>query len=213
MIVSGQTRRLGLWATAATALFSTSYSIAQIFEWAGLLGSSGGPNSVSTPLGIMILLVPSLLLGPAYVAMLAALHEMAPTGSRGLSRTALALGTVYAALTGLVYFVQLTFVAPRLASGATAGIEVLLFVPYKSFLFAIDLYGYALMCLSALFAAFALPADGPLARARIPLLVTGMLTPALALQMAAPQLIWAGAIWGISFPFAAILLWRGFAEI
>lgn len=212
MVVSGQTRRLGSWAAAATTLFSASYSVAQICEWLGLLGSHGGPNSSSTPLGIAVLLVPSLLLGPAYVITLAALHDLVASGAKGLSRAALALGVIYATLTGLVYFVQLTFVAPRLASGETAGIELLLFVPYKSFLFAIDLYGYALMCLSALFAGLALPAEGKLSRARLPLLVTGMLTPALALQMAVPQLIWAGAIWGISFPLAALLLWRGFRE-
>lgn len=206
-------RQLGLWSAGAAAAFSLAYTIFQIFEWLGFLGSSGGPNSSSTPLGIVILLVPSLLLGPAWVMTLAAVHEIAPVARRAFSRSALALATIYAALTGLVYFVQLTFVSPRLARGDVQGIELLLFVPYESFLFAIDLWGYSLMCASALLAAFALPQGSDFKWARWFLILTGLLTPALAFQMFVPQLIWAGAIWGLSFPLAAIFLWRGFAGL
>jgi hypothetical protein len=209
--VEAATRKLGLWAAGAAAAFSLVYTVGQLFEWQGLLGSHGGPNASSTPLGIIILLVPSLLLGPAWVVALAALHEVAPAAGRGYSGAALALATIYATLTGLVYFVQLTFVGPRLASGTVQGIELLLFVPYQSFLFAIDLWGYSLMCASAMFAAYALPPG--FERARPWLVLTGLLTPALAFQMFVPQLIWAGAIWGLSFPLAAIFLWRGFAGL
>lgn len=212
MALSRQTTMLGICAAGASFLFSLLYTVAQLFEWAGLLGSAGGPNAASTPAGIAILLLPSLLLGPAWLATLAALHQATPASARALSQTALALGTAYAVLTGLVYFVQLTFVAPRLAAGETKGIELLLFVPYKSFLFAIDLYGYGLMCASALFAALALPSGSGFLPARPWLILTGLLTPALLFQMAEPRLIWAGALWGISFPVAALLLARGFAR-
>ena len=37
-------------------------------EWLGWAGSRGGPESVSTPLGIAILLTPSLLLGSSFRA-------------------------------------------------------------------------------------------------------------------------------------------------
>jgi hypothetical protein len=205
------TQKLGLWAAGASAAFALAYTAGQLLEWLGLLGSHGGPNASSTPLGIAVLLIPSLLLGPAWVVTLAALHEVAPVSRRGFSVAALALATIYAALTGLVYFVQLTFVGPRLASGAVQGIELLLFVPYQSFLFAIDLWGYSLMCASALFAAYALAPE--FKRARPWLVLTGLLTPALAFQMFVPQLIWAGAIWGFSFPLAALFLARGFAGL
>lgn len=117
------TRRLGLWATGLATVFSLAYTAGQVFEWLGLLGSHGGPNASSTALGTTVLLVPSLLLGPAWVITLAALDAVAPASGRGFSRAALALATVYAALTGLVYFVQLTFVGPRLSSGVCKGLS------------------------------------------------------------------------------------------
>lgn len=213
MTTSRELRSLGLWASGASAVCSTAYVLAQLAEWYGLLGSEGGPNASSTPLGIIVLLLPSLLLGPAWVLTLAALREAVLPERKGFALAALAIGTAYAALTGLVYFVQLTFVGPRIAAGNIAGIELLLFAPYKSFLFAVDLYGYSLMCGSALLAGFALIPQSDFARARICLLATGVLIPALALQMTFPWLIWIGALWGVTFPLSTIFLWRGFAKL
>lgn len=210
MAEGNSARRVGFWAALTAALLSIAYGIAQVFEWLGLLGSQGGPNSTSTPLGIALLLVPSLLLGPAHVAMLAALHLMVERTRRVFSLIALAFAVIYAALTGLVYFVQITFVAPRLAAGDMAAIELLRFVPYQSFLFAIDLWGYSLMCASALFAGLALGQTREARPARLFLLLTGLLFPALALQMQMPWLIWVGAIWAISYPAAALALARWF---
>lgn len=202
--------RVGAWASAAAFVFSFGYVLAQLGEWMGWLGSAGGPNSSSTAFGIVVLLVPSLLLGPSWVVTLAALHQSVEKGRKIYSLSALSLGIAYAVLTGLVYFVQLTLVAPRLATGRTEGIELLLFRPYESFLFAIDLYGYTLMCLSALFAAPALAGRLEAAWARRFLLLTGLLWPALAFQMLEPRLIWLGALWGFTFPAAAFFLWKTF---
>lgn len=202
--------RVGLIAALLAGAFSILYDIAQALEWSGALGSNGGPNSASTAIGIVFLLVPSLLLGPAHVAMMAALYRTVGESGKIFGLIALALGIGYATLTGLVYFVQITFVAPRLAAGELAGIELLRFVPYQSFLFAIDLYGYSLMCGSALCAGLALR-NRPEARlARTFFLLTGLLVPALALQMQIPELIWVGAIWAVSYPVAALALMRLF---
>lgn len=54
-------RRVALRAAGASALFSIAYVVAQICEWLGLLGSAGGPDAASTPLGLALLLTPSLL--------------------------------------------------------------------------------------------------------------------------------------------------------
>jgi hypothetical protein len=128
-------------AAAACAALSLAYVGAQLLEWLGVLGSAGGPESASTPVGLVVLLLPSLLLGPAYVVLCAAWLAIAAAERRVFGLAALAFAVGYATLTGLVYFVQLTFVAPRLAAGATGDIALLLFVPYKSFIFAIDLLG------------------------------------------------------------------------
>lgn len=210
---STHTRAVGMAAALSAGVFAIAYDIAQVFEWLGLLGSSGGPNATSTAGGIALLLIPSLLLGPAHVAMLAALHLALSPERKVYSLVALALATIYAALTGLVYFVQITFVAPRLAAGSMEGIELLRFVPYQSFLFAIDLWGYSLMCASALFAGLALDPGRANRFARIALLATGALVPALALQMQVPQLIWIGALWAVTYPAAALALWGYFRRL
>lgn len=216
MVPSGNAWRLGMAAAFAAAGLSLAYSIAQIFEWLGWLGSAGGPNSTSTAAGIRWLLIPSLLLGPAHVIMLAALHDRTAADRKGFSLAALALAIIYATLTGMVYFVQLTFVAPRLAAGNMAGIELLQFVPYQSFLFAIDLYGYSLMCASMAFAALAFSPAAENRTIRTLLWGSGILAPALAFQMQFPWLIWIGAIWAITYPLGVMALfgwfqrgWRG----
>lgn len=197
------TEKIGFVSAAASLAFSVTYILAQFLEWGGLLGSAGGPESASTPLGIAILLTPSLLLGSAFVVMMAALHLITHPGRQVFSLTALAFALMYATLTGMVYFVQLTLVAPRIASADTDGIELLFFIPYRSFLFAIDLLGYSFMSLSTLFGAFALPADRSAGFARLSLLLNGLLLPFLALQMFFPNLIYIAALWGITFPCAA----------
>lgn len=200
------TRQVGLWGASASALLSLAYIVAQLFEWLGMLGSAGGPNASSTPFGIAVLLVPSLLLGPAFIVTLSALCLAVPRERRAFAVAGLALGTIYAALTALVYSVQLTFVAPRLAAGDVEEIALLLFVPYESFLFAVDLWGYSLMSAATLIAAFAVP-DRP---ARIALIVNGAVLPFLALQMFFPLLIWPASAWAVTFPAGMLLLVRYF---
>lgn len=192
------------WAALVSAGLSLLYVAGQLLEWAGFLGSAGGPESTSTPFGIAVLLTPSLLLAPAFVVMMAALHDMAPPGGKAASLSALAFAIIYATLVSLVYFVQLTLVGPRMAAGDMAGIEVLRFVPYRSFLFAVDLLGYSFMSLATLAGAFATPdlRHGRLAAGLM--LANGLLVPFLALQMFFPVLIWGGALWAITFPAACI---------
>jgi hypothetical protein len=196
--------RIGTWSAAAAAALSIIYVIGQLLEWQGLLGSDGGPESTSTPIGIAVLLTPSLLLASAFVVMMVALHQAAPSDKKALSQAGLAFATIYAALVSLVYFVQLTLVAPRLARGDMADIEFLRFVPYQSFLFAVDLLGYSFMSLATLLVAFALPNARFVRWSKAFLIANGLLLPFIALQMYFPQLIWVAAFWGLTFPAAAI---------
>ncbi|HKY19201.1 MAG TPA: hypothetical protein VJL82_09735 [Rhizomicrobium sp.] len=206
------TRRVGLYSATASAALSIAYILGQLLEWQGLLGSAGGAESTSTPLGIAVLLTPSLLLGCAFVTMMAALHQTSLADRKAISQAALAFATMYATLVTLVYFVQLTLVGPRTSAGDMAEIEFLRFVPYRSFLFAVDLLGYSFMSLATLFGAFALP-DTPPARApRLFMLATGLLLPTIALQMYFPDLIWLAALWGITFPAAMVLVAVMFAQ-
>lgn len=56
--ISPATRTAGFWSAVLATLFSITYVIAQLAEWAGLLGSEGGPESASTPFGLVMLPAP-----------------------------------------------------------------------------------------------------------------------------------------------------------
>jgi len=197
---------LGLWSAVLCTLFSLAYVLAQIGEWLGWLGSAGGPHSRSTPLGLVVLLTPSLLLGMTFVVLMVSVHDCADARARAWSHVAVAFATMYATLIGLVYYVQLAFVLPRLARGDASGIQLLLFEPFDSFLYAVDVFGYSLMSLSMLFAAAVFGNPGLERWIRRALVANGCLLPFLALQMYYPPLIWGGSLWGITFPAASCLL-------
>lgn len=197
----------GYWAAIFASVFSIAYIIAQLAEWVGLLGSHGGPESLSTPTGIVLLLTPSLLLGVSFVVLMAAVHYQASVERRIWSHIGLSFATVYLTLIGIVYFVQLTLVLPRLQSGDTSGIEFLLFVPFDSFLYAVDILGYSFMSLSTLFAAMAFTGDGLERTVRRFMIANGLILPFLVFQMYYHPLIWIASLWAITFPGSTISLW------
>ena len=189
-----------------------AYVLAQVAEWLGLLGSRGGPESASTPLGIVLLLTPSLLLGSSFLVLMVCVHELAPPDRRVYGHAAVGFATAYAVLTGLVYFVQLTLVAPRLARGETAGIEAFLFQPFDSFLYAVDLLGYSFMSLATLFAAGVFTGGGRERVARGFLVANGLVLPFLVGQMYFHPLIWIASLWAVTFPGATVSLALLFAR-
>jgi hypothetical protein len=183
----------------ATA-FSLIYVVGQLGEWLGWLGSHGGPESVSTPLGITVLLTPSLLLGSAFLVLVVSIHQLAPPDRRIWSHAAVAFGTAYATLVSSVYFVQLTLVGPRLARGRVEGIEMFVFVPFDSFLYAVDILGYSFMSVATLFASMVFTGKGLERVVRWFLTANGLLLPFIALQMYFHPLIWIAALWAVTFP-------------
>lgn len=200
--VSAATRTVGFRSAVATTAFSLTYVILQVAEWLGWLGSAGGPESTSTTLGIVVLLAPSLLLGSAFLVLAVSVHQLAMPERRVWSHAAVGFATAYAVLTGLVYYVQLTLVAPRMATGRIEGIEPFLFLPFDSFLYAVDILGYSFMSVATLFMARVFTGDGLERTARRFLTATGLLLPFLLFQMYWHALIWVAALWAITFPAA-----------
>lgn len=198
--ISSSTRALGFWSAVLATVFSITYDLGQIAEWLGWLGSAGGPESASTPLGIVVLLTPSLFLGPSFLALVVCVHQLSSPERRVWSHAAVAFATIYAALISINYYVQLTWVGPRLARGETAGMEVFLFTPFDSFLYAVDILGYSFMSLATLFAAMVLTGGGLQRVARHFLIANGLLLPFIALQMYVHWLIWIAALWAVTFP-------------
>lgn len=199
-------QKLGYWSAIACTVLSLGYIVLQLFEWLGMLGSEGGSESASTPLGLALLLTPSLLLGSSFLALMVSVHHRTPEPRRVWSHAGVAFATVYAVLTGMVYFIQLTLVGPRMARGELAGIEFLVFTPFDSFLYAVDILGYSFMSVATLFAAFALSDAGVERVARRFMIANGLILPFLAFQMYWHSLIWIAALWAITFPGATLAL-------
>ena len=197
--VSPATQKLGFWSAVLATTFSSAYIVFQLAEWLGWLGSAGGAHSVSTPLGIFLLLTPSLLLGSAFLVMIVSVHHLAAPDRRVWSSAAIAFATVYVTMISINYYVQLAWVGPRMMEGRTAGMEDFVFVPFDSFLYAVDILGYSFMSVSTLFAA---PVFPPRSAPRVFLIANGLLLPFIALQMYWHSLIWIAALWAVTFPAA-----------
>jgi len=200
--ISSSARTAGIWSAVLATVFSLTYVVGQLTEWAGLLGSAGGPESPSTPLGLVVLLTPSLFLGSAFLVLIVSIHQSASPDKKFWSHTAVVFATVYTVLISINYFVQLTWVTPRLAAGRTAGMEQFLFVPFDSFLYSVDILGYSFMSVATFFAAMVFTGKGIERVARWFLIANGLLLPFIALQMFWHWMIWIAALWAITFPGA-----------
>ena len=198
--VSPSTRTVGFWSAVLATVFSLAYVVAQLAEWSGMLGSQGGPESGSTLLGLVVLLTPSLFLGSSFLLLVVSIHQLAAPDRKIWSHAAVAFATAYAVLISMVYFVQLTLVAPRIAREQTQGIEPFLFVPFDSFLYAVDILGYSFMSVATLFAARVFTGSGLHRTVRWFLTANGCLLPFLALQMYFHALIWVASLWAVTFP-------------
>lgn len=198
--------KLGLWSAVAAALCSIAYIIGQLAEWLDFFGSGGGPENASTASGLIILMLPSLLLGIAFPVMIVSVHYYVGVGRKLFSHLGIVFATIYAVLICMNYFIQLTLVVPHLLQGETKSIEFLLFKPFDSFLYSVDILGYSFMSLATLFTAFAFAPDGLERAVRFFMLANGCILPFIALQNYYHALIWGGALWAITFPGLTISL-------
>jgi hypothetical protein len=204
--ISPATKDVGFWSAVIATVCAITYDVGQIAEWLGLLGSAGGAHASSTPLGIVVLLTPSLLLGSSFLVLVVSTHEAAAPERKVWSHVAVVFATIYAALISINYYVQLTWVGPRLAQGRIQGMEAFLFTPFDSFLYAVDILGYSFMSLATLCMAKVLPGDGLERLARFFLIANGLLIPFIGLQMFVNWFIWLAAAWAITFPGATATL-------
>lgn len=204
--LSPDARKVGFWSAVLASVFSITYVIGQILEWFGLLGSNGGPESSSTVLGLIVLLTPSLFLGTAFAVLMVSVHYYAPADRKIWSHLGIVFASIYAVLISINYYVQLTLVVPRMLRGDIENIRFLLFVPFDSFLYSVDILGYSFMSLATLFAAFVFRGRGLERTVRRFLLANGLILPFIALQNYYHPLIWIAALWAVTFPGATISL-------
>lgn len=95
-----------------------------------------------------------VLFGALYVVLVNSIHAWAPKDRKPLTRTGLSFAIMFAVLTGLHYFVQLTAVRFNLRAGTIEGLALYVQANPHSILLAINMLGWTLCFgLSSLFIA------------------------------------------------------------
>jgi hypothetical protein len=102
-----------------------------------------------------------LLFGPLVVVLFASLYELASGERKLLARIGLSFAIIFAALTGINYFVQLTAVRLAIQKDVTAGLDQIVQANPISAVAAINVLGWSLFFgLASLFAAPLFPGRG-----------------------------------------------------
>jgi hypothetical protein len=202
-------RRVGLWSASAVFLLSVAY-LATGVAWL-LFGGDPARHDPGTPVDPFraILEIIIVLLAPPMVALMAAVHTLAPPGAKACTLTALAFMVLAAGMTCGIHFVELVVVR-RMDSANLLGLSGMFFPQWPSVFFALDLLAWdAFLGLSLLFAAPIFRGDRLQAAVRVALTGSGTLCVAGALGPALGDLRiqWVGvAGYAFVFPVACLLL-------
>jgi hypothetical protein len=211
------TVRLGFWsalvaATAAVAFLAGAVVAALLFPsnptWSGI----GAYAANYQPWAMALAVVPSLLIAPAFLALVVSLDAVAPSSRRPLARLAVAFAAVYVATVGANYFLQLTTVRHNLVAGTTEGFGLLAMDNLRGVFWALELLGYFWQGVAFLLAALAL-SGGWIARgirwAAAAAFLGGALSIGVGLvgvdSFTSPLFIVSAVPWSIGFPAAAVL--------
>lgn len=152
-------RRLGFWSAFLSALFGIGFDLAVVIMYTDLpkADSSAGWTGITSYLEtfdsvLLLPLVPSLLLVPAFTAMMVCVHYYAPPEKRLWSHLGLAFALIYAVMAFMNYSTQLLSVQRAILAGETDGLAMLVHGnPHAIFWSLVS--GYIFMNLAMLFAA------------------------------------------------------------
>lgn len=167
--------KLGLWSAVISAICSLAYGAAVIAVmaatlstvtsskaqgWTGIEAFLAGFGAVQ-----MLPLFPSLLLVPAFTALMVSIHAWAAEDKKIWSQLGLAFTLIYAAIAASNYLVQLLPVWRGINAGETDGLAMfVLGNPHAMFWGLV--YAYLFMNLGMLFSAQAFAGDGLAKRTR-----------------------------------------------
>lgn len=190
------TAKVGYWAALGTFTCSVLYAIPQIVL---------GIDMPATLAWLWIILAPSLLLAPAFLVQMVAVHQRTPAHLRVWTHLAVVFATAYFVFVSIVYFTNLTVVAPRMEAHDLGPLEVLRYAP-RTFMTGIDALGYASMSLSTLFAAPAFGASREERWIKRLFIANGVLAPVILGTQVWPKLAYAATPWLIAVPGSSLLL-------
>lgn len=187
MLARTEVERVGYWSALTVLALTLLFGLAMAL---GLVGLSlgGAPYLIC------------LLLAPAFLVMMTALHHQVPPERRLWSHLGVSFAVIYTVLVAIVYYVQLT-------AARAGGPDLLPFIytPGTVF-FAVDMLGYGFLCLATWGAA---PVFGPSSWIRRLFLLHGWLAvPTLIFPALLPVSAGGGGGGGSDlFGHLALLLW------
>ncbi len=155
-----QLSQIGIWSSALSALFAISFGVSIVIlvlkmqssqqlssGWSGINDYLANFNSIS-----LLPIIPSILLVPAFVALMVCVHAYAAGPKRIWSQLGLAYTLLYAGMAFTNYVIQLISVRRALLSGEPGGLDMLVHGnPHSIFWSLVSCYIF--MNLAMLFAA------------------------------------------------------------
>jgi len=154
--------KVGWWSAVLTALCGTGYGIAVIAVLVASLtslssSSAQGWTGIDSFLATfqpiqMMPLIPSLLLAPAFTALMVSIHSYAAEDKKIWSRLGLAFTLIYACMAAMNYMIQLLPVWRSINNGETDGLAMYVLGNPHSIFWGLA-YAYIFMNLAMLFSA------------------------------------------------------------
>lgn len=188
--------KIGLVSAILTALFALGYDVGQALTWTVMFES---------PWERIPLMLPSLFLAPAFVLLMVCINQRAVEERKIWSQMGLAIAIMYATLNATVYFVEMTLGIPNALAGTTSNAVITNF-GFGSYLWTIDVFGYALMSLATLLAVPTFVSGKYAKWIRALLVINGVLMVPEALMTIYLPLFNLAIPWAVVFPAAIILI-------
>ena len=175
--------KIGWWSGVLTSISSVGYAIAVIAVLVSSL-STQGSSAVQGWSGIdaflatfkpvqMLPVIPSLLLAPAFTALMVSIHSYASEGRRIWSRLGLAFTLIYASMAAMNYMIQLLPVWRSINHGEADGLAMFVLGNPHSMFWGLA-YAYIFMNLAMLFSAPVFGGDGLQNRIRLLFILNGV---------------------------------------
>ena len=203
--------RLGLWSAIAITVLVILIDVGMIVS--ALLYPMTSINNIEAYANLftstqMLPFIPSLMLAPVFVIMIACINHWASQEKKILSQIAFSFAVICGAILGIHYYIQLTFVQQNILSNQLTGLWQFVAPNPHSFFWTFAALGYGFMGLSVLFVApiFSEKSDRAI---KWLLLANGIIGIVFlignALGVFAVNIL-ASLIWGILFPIASVFI-------
>jgi hypothetical protein len=139
-------RRLGQWSAIMTAALAVAFFGVGIFGTSSFTGAIVYPYVFSTinPIDYTVW-VPGFLLAPAFVVLMACIHDRAPKEKKIFSQIGLSFALIYAALIMTDFFLQWTVVLPSIMKGETEGLSLFSMYNPRGIFIAVESLAYLMM--------------------------------------------------------------------